>query len=93
MSSIALNKEDKEMFMVGCESGGLFKCSFFASKNIASNKDWDRDFPIELKSPVELKFDPQYGPIYSISQSPFHRNLFLTCGTDSEIKLYSHLQV
>lgn len=54
--------------------------------------EWEDDFPIDLKSPVKLAFQPQYGPIYSISSSPFHRNLILTCGTDTEIKLYSLLQ-
>jgi WD repeat-containing protein 34 len=47
---------------------------------------------VTLKNPINLSYDANKGPIYSISSSPFHRNLFLTCGTDSEIKLYSLLQ-
>lgn len=92
VSSIALNKEDKEAFMVGCDSGGLFKCSFYG-KSVSNNRDWEQEYPVELKSAIELAYDPQFGPIYSMSHSPFHRNLLLTCGTDSEIRLYSLLQV
>ena len=32
------------------------------------------------------------GPVHSISCSPFHRNLFLSCGADGIISLYSLLQ-
>ncbi len=37
MSSIALNREDKETFMVGCDSGGLFNCSF-DGKDMPNNR-------------------------------------------------------
>ena len=33
------------------------------------------------------------GPVYAISCSPFHRNLFLTCSTDGSVRLYNLLQV
>ena len=32
------------------------------------------------------------GPVHSVSCSPFHRNLFLSCGADGSISLYSLLQ-
>ena len=37
-------------------------------------------------------FEPHSGPIYQIEFSPFHRNLFLTCSTDSTVRLYNLLQ-
>ncbi|CAF1068723.1 unnamed protein product [Brachionus calyciflorus] len=91
VSSFSMNKIDKESFIAGCDSGGLFKCSF-NGKNVKDLQKWEEAFPIDLKSPVEFAFDSLHGPIHSISYSPFHRNLILTCGTDSEIKLYSVLQ-
>jgi len=33
-------------------------------------------------------FDPHYGPVTSISFSPFNKRLFLTCSTDGSIRLY-----
>ena len=114
---MSINNEDRDTFLVGCDSGGLFKCSFSSTMAASTSMiffhsfkfyinfwivswffvynvaEWNEDFPIQLFSPVKLGFDPQNGPVHSISSSPFHRNLFLSCGTDSEIKLYSLLQV
>ncbi len=28
VTSVTVNSEDKDIFIVGCDSGGLFKCSF-----------------------------------------------------------------
>ena len=46
-----------------------------------------------LKSPIKFSFRPHHGPVYGISCSPFHRNLFLSCATDTTIRLYSLLDV
>lgn len=48
---------------------------------------------IPLRSPVTFAFSPHFGPVFSVDCSPYHRNLFLTCGTDASIRLYSMLQV
>ncbi len=47
----------------------------------------------ELASPVTLSYEPHIGPVYAVDGSPFHRNLFLSCGTDTTVNLYSILQV
>ena len=38
VSAISLNSENKETFVVGCDSGGLFKCSFLAQTLAKSSK-------------------------------------------------------
>ncbi len=38
VSSMALSNEDQEVFLVGCESGGLFKCSLSAKKPVKHSK-------------------------------------------------------
>ena len=48
---------------------------------------------VELTSPVTFSYQPHGGPVYSIECSPSHRNLFLTCGTDASVRLYSSLLV
>ncbi|XP_008938431.1 PREDICTED: WD repeat-containing protein 34-like, partial [Merops nubicus] len=47
---------------------------------------------VPLRAPAELAFAPHAGPVYSVSCSPFHRNLFLSCGTDGQVHLHSMLQ-
>ena len=48
---------------------------------------------VPLRSPVTFAFSPHFGPVFSVDCSPYHRNLFLTCGTDASVRLYSMLQV
>lgn len=47
---------------------------------------------VPLRSPVTFAFSPHFGPVFSVDCSPYHRNLFLTCGTDATVRLYSMLQ-
>ena len=37
VSSIAMNNQDKEVFLVGCDSGGLFKCSLASQKKVSTS--------------------------------------------------------
>ena len=48
---------------------------------------------VPLRSAVTFSFEPHGGPVHSVECSPFHRNLFLSCGTDTTARLYSMLQV
>ena len=47
----------------------------------------------EPVSPVTLKYQPHHGPVYSVSCSPFHRNVFLSASTDSSACIFSLLHV
>ena len=42
---------------------------------------------------MRYAFKPHSGPVYSLSSSPFHRNLFVSCGLDTTLRLYSLLEV
>ena len=53
----------------------------------------DTHSSVPLRSPVTFAFSPHFGPVFSVDCSPYHRNLFLTCGTDASVRLYSMLQV
>lgn len=46
----------------------------------------------EWHDPIKVVFKPHKGRINDIESSPFERNLFLTCGSDQNIRLYSLLQ-
>ena len=83
---MSFSHEDKDLFLAGTENGGLYKCSLRSSRD-GSVKEED------LWSPIKFVFRPHYGPVYSISTSPFHRNLFLSCGTDAAVRVYSLLDV
>lgn len=44
-------------------------------------------------SPIDFSFHSHVGPVHSLEFSPFHRNLFLSCGSDGSARIYSLLQV
>ncbi|XP_069799181.1 cytoplasmic dynein 2 intermediate chain 2 isoform X2 [Dendropsophus ebraccatus] len=79
---------DPSVFVVGVEGGYLLKCSntvqTAALTNMASS--------VPLKAPAQFTFSPHGGPVYCVDCSPFHRNLFLSAGTDGHAHLYSMLQ-
>ena len=50
----------------------------------SSGLDATKLFP----SAVQLAFQPHAGPVYGLEYSPFHRNLFVSCSTDSTICLF-----
>ncbi|XP_056395750.1 cytoplasmic dynein 2 intermediate chain 2 isoform X2 [Hyla sarda] len=79
---------DPSIFVVGVEGGYLLKCSTTvqtaALTNMASS--------VPLKAPAQFTFSPHGGPVYCVDCSPFHRNLFLSAGTDGHTHLYSMLQ-
>ena len=49
--------------------------------------------PIDVIYPVttDFEYNPHSGPVTSIDTSPFDRNIFLTCGADGEIRIFSNL--
>ncbi|KRX07564.1 WD40-repeat-containing domain [Pseudocohnilembus persalinus] len=57
--------------------------------NIFQSKPEMRKFYI---NPINFAYEQHFGPVYSISYSPFHRNLFLTSSIDGSIRLYDLLQ-
>lgn len=84
---LSFTSEDKSLFVVGSENGGVFKCSMQAAVSTADSTPSESG----LQSPIQFVFKPHHGPVYDVSCSPFHRNLFLSCGTDGTVRLYSQL--
>lgn len=90
VTCISFNPLDETTFLIGSESGGIFKCSTNthgtpAGRELVSS--------VPLSSPVTFSFSPHHGPVYSINSSPYHRNLFISCGTDNTARIYSLLQM
>ena len=48
---------------------------------------------IHPKDPVTMSYQTHDSPIYSVNFSPFHRHLFLSCGHDGQMRIYSQLFV
>eukprot|EP00075_Anas_platyrhynchos_P008236 XP_021130255.2 WD repeat-containing protein 34 isoform X2 [Anas platyrhynchos] len=88
VTSLSFSHFDPRMFIVGVEGGYSLKCSM-AAETPALHRTGSS---VLLRAPAELAFSPHGGPVYSVSCSPFHRNLFLSCGTDGQVHLNSMLQ-
>ncbi|KAI6649770.1 hypothetical protein LOD99_6559 [Oopsacas minuta] len=89
ISYAGLSHDDSKILIVGTEGGNVFKCSLHG---IVLKERTLLDKVIE-DSIVNLAFKPIIGPIYSVSCSYFHRNIFLTCGTDAAVSIYSMLDI
>ncbi|XP_019635654.1 PREDICTED: WD repeat-containing protein 34-like isoform X5 [Branchiostoma belcheri] len=89
VTAISYTHEDKTLFVVGSEGGGVFKCSMNSSDRLAAAHIQSS---VPLKNPVSFAFTPHVGPVYAVECSPYHRNLFLTCGIDQTARVYSMLQ-
>lgn len=88
VTSVAFSSFDSSLFILGTEGGFPLKCSLAAEAAALTRMPSS----VPLKAPVQFTFSPHGGPVYSVSCSPFHRNLFLSAGTDGHVHLYSMLQ-
>ncbi|NWS72182.1 WDR34 protein, partial [Crotophaga sulcirostris] len=98
VTSLSFSPFDPRVFVVGVEGGYSLRCST-AAEVLALHRPGSS---VPLRAPAELAFSPHGGPVYSVSCSPFHRqlflasfpprNLFLSCGTDGQVHLHSMLQ-
>ncbi|XP_061675933.1 WD repeat-containing protein 34 isoform X1 [Syngnathoides biaculeatus] len=89
VTSLDLSPWDPDTFLVGSEGGLLLRCSL-SSQTPAAVSSENQSVP--LKAPAVFSFRPGSGPVNSIHCSPFHRNLFLSAGTDGLAHLHSLLQ-
>nr|XP_033816093.1 WD repeat-containing protein 34 isoform X1 [Geotrypetes seraphini] len=88
VTSLSISKFDPSLFIVGMEGGHVLKCSASVEK-AALSKD---PCSVLLKAPAQFTYFPHGGPVHCVDCSPFHRNLFLSVGTDGQTHLYSMLQ-
>ncbi|XP_064147436.1 cytoplasmic dynein 2 intermediate chain 2 isoform X2 [Loxodonta africana] len=88
VTAVAFNSFDPSLFVLGTEGGFPLKCSLAAEEAALTRLPSS----VPLRAPAQFTFSPHGGPIYSVSCSPYHRNLFLSAGTDGHVHLYSMLQ-
>ncbi|XP_069465278.1 cytoplasmic dynein 2 intermediate chain 2 isoform X1 [Ambystoma mexicanum] len=88
VTSLSVSHFDPSLFVVGVEGGYLLKCSTTVEKAALTSTTCS----IPLKAPAQFTFSPHGGPVHSVDCSPFHRNLFLSAGTDGHANVYSMLQ-
>jgi WD40 repeat protein len=73
---------------VGCEMGDVARCALSVSSVSSSTSSLMED----AKSCAQLFYSPPHiGPVMDVSCSPFHRHIFLTCGADGVVRLWSSL--
>ncbi|XP_053230076.1 cytoplasmic dynein 2 intermediate chain 2 isoform X2 [Podarcis raffonei] len=89
VTALSFSPFDPTVFIAGTEGGDVLKC-WAGAETPAVGPHLGGGLP--LKAPAQLAFAPHGGPVYSVSCSPFHRNLFLSGGTDGHVHLYSMLQ-
>ncbi|XP_061838851.1 cytoplasmic dynein 2 intermediate chain 2 [Nerophis lumbriciformis] len=89
VTSMDLSTWDPDTLIVGSEGGLLLRCSL-SSQTPAALPPESQSVP--LRAPAVFSFRPGSGPVHSIHCSPFHRNLFLSAGTDGLTHLHSLLQ-
>uniref|UniRef100_A0A8C9GN42 Cytoplasmic dynein 2 intermediate chain 2 n=2 Tax=Piliocolobus tephrosceles TaxID=591936 RepID=A0A8C9GN42_9PRIM len=87
-TAVAFSSFDPRLFILGTEGGFPLKCSLAAGEAALTRMPSS----VPLRAPAQFTFSPHGGPIYAVSCSPFHRNLFLSAGTDGHVHLYSMLQ-
>ncbi|KAM9337972.1 cytoplasmic dynein 2 intermediate chain 2 [Symphorus nematophorus] len=89
VTSLALSPWDSDTFLVGSEGGLLLRCSFSSQMPAAVSSEGQS---VTLRAPAVFSFRPRSGPVHSIHCSPFHRNLFVSAGTDGLAHVHSLLQ-
>nr|WAW84842.1 cytoplasmic dynein 2 intermediate chain 2 [Halisarca dujardinii] len=87
---LGFSLEDKTLFLVGGENGSVLKCSL--NRHVPEASPLSEVEEHRFPSPITFSFQPHHGPVYTLSPSPFHRNLFLTCSTDASARVYSLLE-
>ncbi|RKO91845.1 WD40-repeat-containing domain protein [Blyttiomyces helicus] len=89
-TALSFSKENAMEYIAGTEGGYLLKCTTANATPIAAQRK-DGKVP-KLSNPVLIAYSPHVGPVQSVACSPFHRNLFLSTGSDGNLRLYSALQ-
>ena len=73
------------MLIFGTESGSIFEGSLNNPVIVHGPEKTE----MEWYDPVKIPFSPHFGRVHSVQFSPFDRNIFLSCGSDQQIRIYS----
>ena len=80
----------EDAFVAGTEGGAVFRCRLdpaSAATPTAAPGAPTRPLP----SPIKSAFAPHVGPATSVAFSPFHRSLFMSCGSDATLRVFDLL--
>lgn len=92
--SVARTADYEGAFIVGTEGGAVFRCllgyNASASERFISGATSDNE---KWRSPVKQAYDMHVGPVYGVDTCPHRRGLFLTCGSDGMLRVYSRLSL
>lgn len=79
-------------FVVGTEAGAVFRCllGYNAQKSAAFVAAADTG-GATWRSPVRQAYEMHAGPVFGVDTCPHRRGLFLTCGSDGMLRVYSRL--
>ncbi|KAH9275237.1 hypothetical protein BASA83_002472 [Batrachochytrium salamandrivorans] len=89
ITSFSVSKHMPQEYILGTESGHIIKCTTTSAVEISSKQ---KEVVGRLPNPVVFAYSSHVGPVQTIIHSPFHRNLFLSCGSDGSLRLYNQLQ-
>jgi len=106
-TDISFSCERNDELIVTTEPGYIMKCSlrrFVQLPKPIIEKDMFSNDPSSMIiqqtsenyqtiNPTDFHYIRHVGPIQNVECSPFHRSLFLTCGSDGTVRLYSFFQV
>lgn len=71
VTSLSFSHFDPDVFVVGVEGGYSLRCSAKAQAPALPRPGGS----VPLRAPAEFAFSPHAGPVYSVSCSPFHRQV------------------
>jgi WD40 repeat protein len=87
---LSFTRDQKAICLIGTESGNVLKCDTSLAQ-VMSTKMKPGD-PL-TGNIVSFTFFPAHtGPVQSIAASPFDRNVFLSCGSDGQLRMYNVLE-
>ena len=87
ITCLSVNSNDNSVVVIGTESGSIFEGSL-NSPSVIHGPD---ENPGEWYDPIKIPFAPHFGRVNQVKCSPFDRNIFLSCGSDQEVRIYSLL--
>lgn len=91
LTCLSCSHYEDNSFIVGSESGIIFKCTRGSSEILISADD-EKGCSVPLMSPKTLSYKPHIGPINAIDYSPFHQQAFLSVAMDESIRIWNALE-
>jgi len=103
LTSLAFDKYSKGdlvsesgVFVVGTETGGVFKCLLDVyhvydrvPREIRFSAVPAPETPMEMKCPIAFSYAPHFGPVHDVAFSRLQRNVFASCGADGTIRIHN----